>query len=62
MIPLAYVVRTNTRDSRYPHVGDDGTSFDTPYETANVAISNPAVAQHMRAVLKSNFPKAFANC
>jgi hypothetical protein len=46
----------------YPHVGDDGMSFDSPFETINVADSNPAAVQQMRAVLKGSFHKAFASC
>ena len=52
----------NEHERRYPHVGDDGLSFDSPYETVNVADSNPTVAQQLHTELMSRFTKAFAGC
>lgn len=54
-------------DELYPHTGDDGRSFDSNFETRNLARLDSnhtleSVKDEMRAVLRSRFPKAFAHC
>ena len=53
----------------YPHTGDDGLDFDSPFETANlVNATGPVVGPHAQVVatlhkqLWADFPKAFARC
>jgi hypothetical protein len=50
------------------HQGDDGLSFDSPYETVNLARRTPVnstlrtIVAALRHTLRERFPKAFAGC
>lgn len=46
----------------YPHSGDSGLDFDSPFEAANIAADHATQGTAMHRILRTKFRKAFAHC